>query len=200
MSPRPCPSCSLPFLALPMHGMWECSQRSAEILGSVVMGRWVILRGQPGTSWRGECLGMHWSGRSSPVSLLSKLTDKDWGCSQLKDLKSSLSATTWRITVSPSTRHLHCLTHHNSNWSSHWMNSTTGWHFSSRCSPAGWRHYQNFSCASFYRSVCCSLSTTQHLTFFTVKLSSKWAISTCRPVTKDHTGELQRGIYLFNYK
>lgn len=71
----------LPFPALPMHGKWECSQRSAAVLGSVVMGRWVILKGQSGT-W-GECLGMHWSGSSCPCSQTTLLSTQGLQSCQL---------------------------------------------------------------------------------------------------------------------
>lgn len=63
--------------------------------------------------------------------LLSMLTDN----TAFNSRTSELSAATWRIMVSPRTRHLHCPIHHTRNWSSYWPSSTTSWYFSSRCSP-----------------------------------------------------------------
>lgn len=138
VSPRPCPSCSCLFL--PFLCMYSGSALRGLLKFWALWWRadgWylednqdIMKRGTLGHALIRELLSCQ-----PPVQAHSQC------CPQLKDLESSLPATAWRIMVSPSTRHLHCLTHHTSNWSSHWLNSTTGWYFSSRCSPAGWLHY-----------------------------------------------------------
>lgn len=105
-----------------------------------------------------------------------------------QELKSFLAATAWRVIPSPNTRHLRCVAQHTGSWSSYFSSIAQ---LVGTFRPGTHQLVDYFtktsSGADFYRTTCRSLSTGQHLTFLTVKLSSKWAVPTCRTVIKDHS-------------